>query len=239
MSSLGFPTDDVPNQGWKLYITSLTMILVAGIVVIARILTRYKLQTLGWDDFAIVLSLVCLIQRFHHTANDLQCFSIILSVAIQTAVVEGYGRHIYDLDETHKISALKWFFIAQTPYKVTTSLNKISLILLYMRIFVSKSFKISAWIAMAVVVSYSIGSIFATIFQCIPVAGSYNRSVKASCIDSDAFWVAYASLNVATDVLVLSLPIPPIIGLHLRAREKIMLCMVFLLGFLYVPLKYI
>lgn len=58
MGNIGFPSDGVPNQGWKLYITSLTMVLVAGVTVIARLATRYKFKALGWDDLAIVVSLV-------------------------------------------------------------------------------------------------------------------------------------------------------------------------------------
>lgn len=55
---MGFPDDGVPNQGWKLYITSLVMIISAGLFVIARCTTRYYFFKLGWDDLAVVVSLV-------------------------------------------------------------------------------------------------------------------------------------------------------------------------------------
>ena len=56
---LGFPTDEHDNQGWKLYITSLVMILLAGVSVIARCCSRLWFSSFGWDDAAIVVSLVC------------------------------------------------------------------------------------------------------------------------------------------------------------------------------------
>lgn len=51
--------DGVPNQGWKLYITSLVMVIVAGLFVIARCTTRLISHKLGSDDYTIVTSLVC------------------------------------------------------------------------------------------------------------------------------------------------------------------------------------
>lgn len=55
---MGFPADGVDNQGWKLYITSLVMIIAAGLFVIARCSTRFLMHKLGSDDAAIIVSLV-------------------------------------------------------------------------------------------------------------------------------------------------------------------------------------
>ncbi|KAH6613397.1 hypothetical protein F5144DRAFT_402864 [Chaetomium tenue] len=54
----GFSSGGSEDQGWKLYITSLVTILVAGLFVIARLVTRLVRRTLGWDDATIVVSLV-------------------------------------------------------------------------------------------------------------------------------------------------------------------------------------
>lgn len=56
--NLGFPSGGEANQGWKLYLTSLVMILSAGLVVIARIVTRFRAVKLGADDYTIVASLI-------------------------------------------------------------------------------------------------------------------------------------------------------------------------------------
>jgi hypothetical protein len=55
---MGFPTDGEDNQGWKLYLTSLIMILSAGIFVIARVVGRLQVDRLAPDDWAIIASLV-------------------------------------------------------------------------------------------------------------------------------------------------------------------------------------
>lgn len=161
-------------------------------------------------------------------------FSIVVSVCMQMAIEYGYGVHKADLSIPDRAMALKLFFIAQTPYKVTVCLNKVSAILLYLRIFVTRNFRIACFVVLAIIVSWSIGAIFATIFQCVPIEGAWNPTIDAVCIKTDQFWIAYAVGNILTDVMVLALPIPPIMGLQLRLRDRLLLCGVFLMGSLLV-----
>jgi hypothetical protein len=55
---MGFPADGVDNHGWKLYITSLVMIISSGLFVVARCIARHSIHKLGSDDVAIIVSLV-------------------------------------------------------------------------------------------------------------------------------------------------------------------------------------
>ncbi|EXL51972.1 hypothetical protein FOCG_07785 [Fusarium oxysporum f. sp. radicis-lycopersici 26381] len=212
---MGFPADGIDNHGWKLYITSLVMIISSGLFVVARCIARYSIHKLGSDDVAIIVSLIS---------------SVLLSTYIQLAIHHGYGMHKDDLEKPDLRMALKMFFIAQTPYKATVCLNKVAAILLYLRLFVTKSFRVWSFVVLGVVVGYSIGGIAATIWQCVPIKGAWDKSVDAKCIDSNKFWVAYAVLNILTDVMVLALPIMPIMRLQTSRREKLLLCCVFLLG---------
>ncbi|KAL9484084.1 hypothetical protein ACSS6W_002873 [Trichoderma asperelloides] len=189
---MGFPADGVDNHGWKLYITSMAMIILAGL--------------------AVVL------------------FSIILSVAVQLAIGNGYGMHKADLTAIELETALRWFFIAQTPYKVSICLNKVATILLYLRIFVTQKFQIAAYTVMGIIIALTIGAVASTIFQCVPIEGAWNRTIDAKCINSDIFWIAYAVMNILTDVMVLTLPIVPIMELQLCIRNKLMICAIFLMG---------
>jgi 1-acylglycerone phosphate reductase len=138
--------------------------------------------------------------------------------------------HKVDLTKDELEMCLKWFFIAQTPYKVVVCLNKVSVILLYLRIFVTKYFRIAAFVVLFIVVGYGIGGIGATIWQCVPIEGAWLQLPGKKCIDSGMFWVAYAVLNIVTDVMVLGLPILPIVQLQLRWRDRLLLCGVFTLG---------
>jgi 1-acylglycerone phosphate reductase len=153
---------------------------------------------------------------------------------MQLAVENGYGMHKADLETAQLRLALKYFFIAQTPYKISVCLNKVAAVLFCMRIFVSRSFRIAAYTVMGIVVAWSIGGVGATIWQCVPIAGAWNKSLGATCIDSNKFWVAYAVMNILTDVMVLILPIPSILRLQLKPRDKVLVIGIFTLGGLYV-----
>jgi hypothetical protein len=234
---LGFPAEGVPNQGWRLSVVSITFVILAGLTTAARCATRLHTRQLGPDDYTILYSLVSVFHQPQHrskgsvlTSKSQQLSSIVLSVAIQLAVTNGYGMHRADLTKQELSAALKWFFIAQTPYKIVVALNKVSAILFCQRIFVGKAFQYTCWTCMGTIVSWNIGAIAATILQCIPVAGSWDKTIVATCIDSKAFWVAYAVGNILTDAMVLALPIPEVLRLRLKLREKVMLCGVFLLG---------
>jgi hypothetical protein len=88
---------------------------------------------------------------------------------------------------------------------------------------------------MFVIVGWTIGSLFATIFQCVPVAAFWDKGIKnPHCTDSTAFWYAYCIINILTNASILALPIREVSKLQLPRREKIGLMLVFLLGGLSV-----
>ena len=130
---------------------------------------------------------------------------------------------------------LKFFWLAQTPYKIVVCLNKISVVLLYQRIFISsilisRHFRWMCYCALAIVGASGVATVFATIFQCVPIQRSWDKDIEGNCIDSSEFWVANAVINISTDVVVLALPIREISELQLQTKEMILLYSVFLLG---------
>jgi hypothetical protein len=63
------------------------------------------------------------------------------------------------------------------------------------------------------------------------VAYAWDRDFKpAHCINSKAFWFSYAMINIASDVVILALPLFQIRHLQLKRREKIGVMGVFLMG---------
>lgn len=56
---MGYPKNGVGDQGWQLYITSVVMVILSGLFVMARCVTRiWVLGKLGWDDYTIIVALV-------------------------------------------------------------------------------------------------------------------------------------------------------------------------------------
>lgn len=133
------------------------------------------------------------------------------------------------------LTGWQWFYIAQIVYKIVIGLTKTSILLLYLRIFVRKYFRRLCYVSLFIVITWSFGSVMATVLQCLPISASWNKAVPNSrCIDSDVFWISYGILNIVTDVVILLLPVREVIRLQVPRREKIGLLVVFLLGALSV-----
>ena len=123
-----------------------------------------------------------------------------MTVTYNGEAMNGFGLHQDQVSDQHKILAFKFFFAAQILYKVATCTTKVSLLLLYLRIFTHRTFRVCSWITMGVVVVYNIISILVsiffassglssyrmltilklTVFQCNPIAKSWNKKLPGT-----------------------------------------------------------
>lgn len=110
-------------------------------------------------------------------------------------------------------------------------MTKCSILLLYCRIFGNvRWFKWVCWFLTASVAMYAIASVVATIFQCSPIPRAFNRQIEGTCINNAQFWYANAGFSVATDLLILLMPMPLVYQLQIPRIQKIALVIVFALG---------
>lgn len=91
-----------------------------------------------------------------------------MASAVIKSIEYGYGAHIKQLSSADRDMALKLFYIAQTPYKVTICCNKVAVMIFYLRIFPTRSFRIACFVVMAIVVGWSLGAILAHHFSVHP-----------------------------------------------------------------------
>lgn len=124
------------------------------------------------------------------------------------------------------------FYVLQILYKFTINLTKTSILFLYLRFFREPIYIRLNYSIMAYVLIYAVCSIFVTLFQCVPVARTFDKSVVGGCINLEGFWYAGAAINVSSDLMILILPLPTIVKMKCPRRQKIGLCFVFLVGFL-------
>lgn len=118
-------------------------------------------------------------------------------------------------------------------YKVTIALSKISIVFLYLRIFVGNLFRRICWLFIVVVICYTIGSSTATVFQCTPIRRAWDRAVFGTCINLTVSWYANAAFSIFSDLAILTLPMPVIKSLKLPKRARIGLMSIFAVGVLY------
>ncbi|KAI4150138.1 MAG: hypothetical protein L6R39_002333 [Caloplaca ligustica] len=97
---------------------------------------------------------------------------------------------------------------------------KFSILALYDRIFPQKAFKRVLVAVATFVLVWSIVIFFMSIFQCVPIRANWDLTVKGRCMNYGlVVWVS-GWINIATDFVILGLPLPLIWRLHLKNRKK-------------------
>lgn len=82
-----------------------------------------------------------------------------------------------------------------------------------------------------VVIGYTVGIFFSLIFACSPVEKSWDVMITTgSCINRPALYVTTAVLGIATDVILLGLPVPMVLKLQMPALQKAGLILMFAVG---------
>jgi len=119
---------------------------------------------------------------------------------------------------------------SQYFYKLSINLTKASIILLYLRLFVQKPFRIACWILLGFVSVYGLATELGSILQCDPIQRSWNKAIPGKCINTTIFWYANAAFSILGDVIILVLPMPVIYQLKLQLNQKLSLMVVFALG---------
>lgn len=79
---------------------------------------------------------------------------------------------------------------------------------------------------------------FSTIFQCVPRARIWDPTLKGSCINVQAAFIAASAINVLSDFSILLLPLYRISRLKIPTGRKLGVLAIFAVGLLYVPLSF-
>ncbi|KAH9211450.1 hypothetical protein DL95DRAFT_464881 [Leptodontidium sp. 2 PMI_412] len=215
-----FPTSSLQQAGFAILFMFPA---IAMLVVALRVYSRQKMKQFGWDDGLIVLAM---------------SFSIAETIAgyygMKTAFL---GIHTAAIPLTADYGlGMQWNFIGQILYNPILAIVKTSVLLFMLRLGGHKReirYAIQGLnffnIALAI-------SVFITvIFQCQPVNFFWERmrdpTLKGTCIDTGAFYIATSALTIFTDLAVLALPFWIFLGLKMPLKVRIALITVFLLGF--------
>lgn len=122
---------------------------------------------------------------------------------------------------------------------LTYGIIKLSVLLLYRRLFVGRLFNRCSFVVCVVIALWSLSFFFAFAFQCGTNIANWWTSaatIKAYCDNTNAVNLGFVISDVLTDVMILLIPIPIIWKLQMSTTNKIGLTGVFLLGLLQVIL---
>jgi hypothetical protein len=210
------------------------MTVLATVAVGLRLLSRHiKAQKLWWDDYMIIFSLVSRHSRCRGGVLTLaQLWNYLVIGFIFAMYAAGMGIHA-DLVQLDRIVLMaKFLVVAEILYVFNLVWTKLSILLMYYRIFHFPYFKKMAYVIGAFCIAWVITITFLFIFICVPVEKLWTPDLPGHCIDQVSTWISNACSTILTDVLILLLPIPQVWKLQLRRPEKIGVTFAFCLGFL-------
>ena len=87
---------------------------------------------------------------------------------------------------------------------------------------------------MAFVIAFGVAVVISDFLTCRPLPKAWKPLEPGVCEDPTKSAAAISGCNMATDLIIILLPMPMIWGLQMPTRRKIELTIIFALGFLYV-----
>ncbi|KAI1912743.1 hypothetical protein LOZ61_003181 [Ophidiomyces ophidiicola] len=207
--------DDISN---RLAVPALVFSIVTPLFVIARFWSRRTFaKSIDPDDWVILASWV---------------FAEAVCIQMMIICQWAFGKHKVDVKPEVLAKSLKLYFFAQILYKINIGLTKISILLLYIKVFVQPWFRRTCWVCVCVIVAFTTGTVVSSIFQCVPVQYAFDKKLPGggTCLNLTAFWYANAVFNILSDVVIIILPTPIINKLHSPTRTKIAVSSVFAVG---------
>ncbi|KAF7595552.1 hypothetical protein BBP40_005587 [Aspergillus hancockii] len=204
------------DQGLSLWIVNSIFVVLATLAVIVRFIAR-QLKNLPFaaDDWAILIALLL----------DWALYGLFVACR-----GHGLGKHRAVVPETDIIAFLELLYYFQIIYILAPPTVKISLLLLYRRIFVSVRFLYIVYTVGAAITVWAMIMTFLGIFNCNPISGFWTGEGK--CLPFKQFAIGYAIVNIVTDLVVWLMPVPNMWKLKLPAAQKIALTLIFVLGLL-------
>ncbi|KAH9221279.1 hypothetical protein DL95DRAFT_327949 [Leptodontidium sp. 2 PMI_412] len=223
------------NKQSTLRSTEITLVILAGFFVTLRFLSRWKKRAyIGIDDYFILLAyaaLLALLSAGLFSKDLLPIFELEIPITEGSAVIHyGLGLHAAALNFDKLIAVGKGLLAFECLYVTTVALTKVSLLLMYYRIFPIDSMRIGCWILGTLSVCWCISLIMVCIFQCTPIAKAWNPTIPGHCINLKGSFIGNAVPNILTDVAILGLPMPHVWSLHTTLIQRCQLSAVFLLG---------
>ncbi|KAH8894656.1 hypothetical protein GQ53DRAFT_744746 [Thozetella sp. PMI_491] len=205
----------IPERVHPVLVVSILFATISFLCVTARVITRsFIIRIFGIDDWLIIGSMAA---------------SIGFLIVEMHQIKYGLGLHIEDVPADDLMRFFQCLWATIPVYNLSLFLCKLSIILQYKRVFDIPIVQKICKIFLVVLALYGCWTVFGSIFMCVPVQFFWGVG-EGSCMNKLAFWFSNAALNIATDIFIVSLPMPLIRKLQIPLRQKIVLMVVFAFG---------
>jgi hypothetical protein len=122
-------------------------------------------------------------------------------------------------------------FIIHIFSALAVTFTKLSIISSYLRIFPYQGIRRFMYVTGAVTIALFVTSIFVTVFKCLPVAASWDFTIKnPKCFKLSHFLYASTGVNIVTDLILCLSPLPYFLKMQLPSRQKTIISVLFGIG---------
>ncbi|TRX89180.1 hypothetical protein FHL15_009878 [Xylaria flabelliformis] len=211
---------------FHLRMTSCTTPPSASRILTARHLRRTRLSADDWLCFAGLL--------IGYTCCALQLYAAIDGQLGQHQRLGPDGQPILDDPRFLVFERTKLAVNVLSP--IGFGLVKASIVVLYEGIFHNiRPFRYSAYVMLGLLFAWSLSFFFANLFICFPVTALIEPFYGKKCVDRAAVFLSTLVTDLIFDILILLMPIPVVLRLHLPRKDRFGVLGMFLLGATQVP----
>ncbi|KAI0156723.1 hypothetical protein GGR52DRAFT_577276 [Hypoxylon sp. FL1284] len=197
--------------------------LLPATVVFLRVLARRKAnRPLDSSDYLIIIAGVLAVAY--------------QAVVISSVLTAGVGFHVADIERRFGLESgdsifMKHLVAMQVFWGVTLALCRISIIHLFTKIFVVQSFVMIARATYVLIILWALAAVFSAFLICQPFEYTWNKSIEGgTCGNFMLSWIATGILNMVSDLIILIMPMPYLMGLELALPKRLILTATFGIG---------
>ncbi|TGO51455.1 hypothetical protein BCON_0161g00280 [Botryotinia convoluta] len=221
-------TETAPTQAYlnetnttSLLITCIVFLVLDTLFVVFRFISRhYQKAAFGWDDVLML-------------AGWFTCAGLCIDGMIAPSL--GIGVHYEKFIATMPEKIPKWgwngFYAIPILYCFAVSFPKMSILVLYLRVFVDRFSRICCWTLLGVISISAVVNVLTVGFQCNVPSAAWDNTIPGGHCNNIQAHLTYSGIpNILTDVAMLILPIPVVRRLHVAKHVKIGITMTFLVA---------
>jgi hypothetical protein len=122
------------------------------------------------------------------------------------------------------------FYGLQVIYIAVQVSAKISILLLYHRLFPDRKFKLQCKLAMAFVAFHGLLFALLVVFQCAPISANWDLNVDKKCLNIGNVSIAGAALSIFEDLALMIMPLRQLNTLQVSLDKRISLMVMVSMG---------
>ncbi|KAH7317037.1 hypothetical protein B0I35DRAFT_410148 [Stachybotrys elegans] len=157
---------------------------------------------------------------------------LIVQVLCTLAARETLGKDIWTLTPEKITYGWKILYIAEFFFTAGAVSTKVTVLCLYLRIFMFNAFRRQCYMMLALSGLYLVAFTVSTGLLCRPIEYfwlGWNNAYDAvgTCINVNDYMMTTFIISAIIDVAIFLMPIPQVLKLHITPKRKVAICLIF------------